>query len=70
MTTSTLKIGNLFSVLDAYGIEKQLTRVAGVYRVSVNAVSGSTTVMYDPSKTSLSEIAGAIAACGFHCAGE
>ena len=51
MTTSTLDVGDLFSVLGAQGIERQLQRVAGVGRVSVNPVSGSTTVMYDPEKT-------------------
>jgi Cu2+-exporting ATPase len=38
--------------------------------VSVNPVSGSTTVVYDPAKTSLSGIQAAIEDCGFHCAGE
>ena len=70
MTTSTLNVGNLFSVLGAHGIERQLRRVAGVGRVSVNPVSGSTTVMFDPSKTSLAAIRAAIEDCGFHCAGE
>ena len=70
MTTSTLEIGNLFSVLGAQGIEKQLKRIAGVGRVSVNPVSGSTTVTYDPGKTNLPAIQVAIKACGFHCAGE
>ena len=70
MTTSTLDVGDLFSVLGAQGIERQLQRVAGVGRVSVNPVSGSTTVMYDPEKTSLAAIRAAIEDCGFHCAGE
>ena len=70
MTTSTLEVGDLFSILGARGIEKQLRRVAGVGRVSVNPVSGSTTVMYDPGKTSLPAIQAAIKDCGFHCAGE
>jgi Cu2+-exporting ATPase len=70
MTTSTLEVGNLFSVLGAQGIERQLQRVAGVGRVSVNPVSGSTTVVYDPGTTSLSAIQAAIEDCGFHCAGE
>ena len=35
MTTSTLEVGNLFSVLGAQGIEKQLQRIAGVGRVAV-----------------------------------
>ena len=70
MTTSTFEVGDLFSVLGARGIERQLQRIAGVGRVSVNSVSGSTTVVYDPGKTNLSEIQAAIKKCGFHCAGE
>ena len=70
MTTRTLDVGNLFSVLGARGIERQLRRIDGVGRVSVNPVSGSTTVAYDAARTSLSEIRAAIEACGFHCAGE
>src|SRR5271170_4348801 len=70
MSTSTLEVGDLFSVLGAHGIERQLQRVVGVGRVSVNPVSGSTTVIYDPGKTSLSAIQAAIEDCGFHCAGE
>ena len=70
MTTATLEVGDLFSVLGAHGIEKQLQGVAGVNGVSVNPIFGSTTVSYDPSGTSLSAIRAAIQACGFHCAGE
>ena len=70
MTTSTLEVGGLFSALDAHGIERQLQRIAGVGRVSVNPISGSTTVMYDPETTSLRAIQEAIKECGFHCAGE
>ena len=70
MTTSTLDVGNLFSVLGAQGIEKQLQRIAGVGRVAVNPVSGSTTVTYDQGKTNLSAIQAAIKECGFHCTGE
>jgi Cu2+-exporting ATPase len=70
MTKITLEVGGLFSVLDAHGIERQLQHVAGVGRVSVNPVSGSTTVLFDPSKTSAAAIQKAIEDCGFHCAGE
>src|ERR1700686_2120908 len=70
MTKVTLEVGDLFSILGAHGIERQLKRVAGVGRVSVNPVSGSTTVVYDPGKTSLSAIQATIEDCGFHCAGE
>ena len=70
MTTSTLDVGNLFSVLGAQGIEKQLQRITGVGRVAVNPVSGSTTVTYDPGKIGLPAIQAAIKECGFHCTGE
>ena len=70
MATSTLDVGDLFSVLDAHGIEKQLRRIAGVGSVSVNPVSGSMTVTYDPDTTSLAAIQAAVRSCGFHCAGE
>lgn len=70
MTTVTLDVGDLFSILGARGIEKQLRRLAGVGRASVNPVSGATTVVYDPAKTSLPAIKAAIEACGHHCAGE
>jgi Cu2+-exporting ATPase len=70
MMTSTLEVGDLFSILGAHGIEKQLRRVAGVSHVSVNPVSGATTVVYDQGKTSLSALQGVIKDCGFHCAGE
>ena len=70
MTKITLEVGDLFSVLGAQGIERQLLHVAGVGRVSVNPVSGSTTVMFDPEKTSPAAIQEAIEDCGFHCAGE
>jgi Cu2+-exporting ATPase len=70
MATSTLEVGDLFSVLGAHGLERQLQRVAGVGRVSVNPVSGSTTVMFDAEKTSPAAIQEVIRDCGFHCAGE
>ena len=70
MTTSTFEVGNLFSVLGARGIEKQLARVAGVGRVSVNPVNGTTTVIYDPEKIGVAALRKAIEDCGYHCAGE
>ncbi|ACE99597.1 ATPase P [Rhodopseudomonas sp. AAP120] len=70
MTKITLEVRDLFSVLGAHGIERHLQHVTGVGRVSVNPVSGSTTVMFDPEKTSPAAIQEAIRNCGFHCAGE
>ena len=70
MTKITLDVGAMFSALDAHGIERQLRRVAGIDSVSANSVSGSTTVSFDPSKTSADAIQKTIEDCGFHCAGE
>ena len=70
MTTRNLEVGDLFSILGAQGIEKQLMRIAGVGRASVNAVSGITTVDYDAAKTNLPAIQAAIKECGYHCAGQ
>jgi len=41
MTTSTLEVGDLFSVLDSHGIARQLRSVARIGRVSVNTVWGT-----------------------------
>ena len=70
MKIGTLKVDDLFSVLSAPGIERQLRLVAGVSRASVNPVSGTTMIWYDPGETSLSAVRAAIEDCGFHCSGE
>ena len=70
MTTSTLEVADLFSVLGAHGLERQLRSLTGVRRVSVSPVSGLTTVTYDSARIRLSAIQAAVEACGFHCAGE
>ncbi len=70
MPPSTLEVGNLFSSPLAHGIERQLLRVVSVGHVSVNPVSGSTTVVYDPGKKSFSTIQEAIEDCSFHRSGE
>ena len=62
MTTSTCDVGDLFSGLSAQGIENQLLRIAGLSRVSVNPVSGSTTVSYDPANTNQAKLSQSIAA--------
>ncbi len=70
MTTSTFDIGDLLSILGARGIEKRLMRLVGVDHVSVNPVSGNTSVDYDPARTNPKSIMAAIEECGHHCAGE
>ncbi|WER44731.1 heavy metal translocating P-type ATPase [Cupriavidus sp. WKF15] len=70
MKTSIIEVGGLLSVLSARGVEKQLARLPGVVRVEVNCVSGSTTVEYDDTVTSLSAIKAKLEECGHHCHGE
>ena len=70
LTTSTLEVGDLFSVLDARGIEKQLARVSGVDQVTVNPVGGSASIVYHAGKTNPEALQQVIVDCGFHCSGE
>ena len=67
---TTMEVRDLLSVLSAQGIERQLIRLTGVMGASVNPVSGSATITYDPTRTGPTEIMSAIEACGHHCAGE
>lgn len=66
------------TILDVHGlnwasstavVEAALLRRAGVKSVEANAVNQTATVVYDPSSTSVTELAGWIRDCGFHCAG-
>ena len=64
---TTLEVRDLLSVLSAQGIERRLLRLTGVVGVSVNPVSGMSTVSFEPAKIGLSQIRSAIEACGHHC---
>ena len=68
--TITLEVRDLFSVLSAQGIEKQLMRLTGVMGASVNPASNTATITYDPGRTDPAEVMSTIEACGHHCAGE
>ncbi len=66
------------TILDVHGlnwasttavVEATLLRRPGVKSVEANAVNQTATVVYDPASTSVSELAGWIRDCGFHCAG-
>ena len=45
--TITVDVGGLVSVLSSHGVEKQLSKLAGVKKVEVNYVAGNATVVYD-----------------------
>ena len=50
MTAGALEVGGLFSVFGVQETERQLPRLSGVGRISVNPVTGSTTIMFDPAR--------------------
>ncbi len=68
--TATVDVGGLFQVLDSALVARQLERLPGVHQVQVNYASGSATVTFDPSRTSLADIEARIRECGYHCGGE
>lgn len=70
MKTINMYIGELLSPLGAMGVEKQLKKIDGVLRASVNQASGSATIDYDDEKIAPSRISTAIERCGHHCSGE
>ncbi len=66
------------TVLDVHGlnwasstavVEAALLRRPGVTSVDANAVNQTATVVYDPARTSVAQLAGWVRDCGFHCAG-
>ena len=50
--------------------EAVLSRRPGVLQVDANPVSQTATVTYDPSQTSVAELAKWVRDCGYHCAGQ
>ncbi|GAA0935476.1 heavy metal translocating P-type ATPase [Pseudonocardia zijingensis] len=50
-------------------VEAALTRRPGVRGVEMNPVAQTATVTYDPTQTSVSELAAWVRDCGYHCEG-
>ena len=50
--------------------EAVLSRRPGVLQVEANPVAQTATISYDPSETSVAELAGWVRDCGYHCAGQ
>ena len=50
--------------------EAVLSRRPGVIEVDANPVAQTATITYDPSRTSVAELAGWVRDCGYHCAGQ
>ncbi|MFG1377245.1 heavy metal translocating P-type ATPase [Xanthobacter sp. VTT E-85241] len=70
MTTTTIDVEQFFDVLDPLVVEKRLRRLPGVTSAAVNFASGTATVGFDETRTSLETIQAEVIACGFHCRGE
>ena len=51
-------------------VEAVLSRRPGVLEVDANPVAQTATVTYDPSQTSVAELAGWLRDCGCHCTGQ
>jgi copper chaperone CopZ len=51
-------------------VERALGAQPGVARVECNPVAQTTTVVYDPGRTSVAQLQTCIQACGYECAGE
>jgi Cu2+-exporting ATPase len=66
----TVGIGGLSEVLDSQLIDAQLKGLPGVQGVEASYTSGSATVSFDPTQTSLAAVEACIRDCGFHRCGE
>ena len=69
MSTATLEVGDLFEELDHLGVEKQLKAENGVRRAEANPASGSVTVDYDETVTTVEKLRRKLNSCGFRCRG-
>src|SRR5512136_1711853 len=67
--TVTLQVGDLGWASSDAVIDSVLGRRPGVLDVAANAQSGTATVTFDTSVTSVPQLAGWVRDCGFHCAG-
>jgi P-type Cu2+ transporter len=65
-----LDVGGMLSKLDYRGVEKQVGKMPGVRHATVNIASGTATVEYDGTVTSVARLRDKINECGFHCTGQ
>jgi P-type Cu2+ transporter len=68
--TMVLEVSGLHWATEKNVAEAVLSRRPGVLAVDANPVSQTATVTYDPSRTSVAELAGWVRDCGYHCAGQ
>ena len=66
---TTLHVGGVQYASEKAVVEQMLGRRPGVLEVEANPVAQTATIAYDPTQTSVEELARWIEECGYHCAG-
>jgi P-type Cu2+ transporter len=69
-STAVLEVSGVQWATSKNVAEAVLSRRPGVLDVEANPVAQTATVIYDPSRTSVAELAGWVRDCGYHCAGQ
>ena len=69
-STAVLEVSRVQWATEKNVAEAVLSRRPGVIEVDANPVAQTATVTYDPSQTSVAELAGWVRDCGYHCAGQ
>jgi Cu2+-exporting ATPase len=69
-TTAVLEVAGVHWASEKATVERVLGRRPGVLGVEANPVSQTATVTYDPTRTSVADLAAWIRDCGYHCAGQ
>jgi Cu2+-exporting ATPase len=65
-----LEVDGLHWASEKSSVEAVLGRRPGVTGVEANPVAQTATVTYDPSRTTVEDLAGWVRDCGYHCRGE
>ncbi len=63
MKTVTVSIDGMMSICDGLGVEKRLLTHPGIRHIEANFLSGTATVEYDESKTTLADIKKLVSEC-------
>ncbi|MGY1782411.1 heavy metal translocating P-type ATPase [Geodermatophilus sp. SYSU D01036] len=70
LQTVVLEVAGVQWASEKATVERVLGRRPGVLGVEANPVGQTATVTYDPTRTSVADLAGWIRDCGYHCAGQ
>jgi P-type Cu2+ transporter len=68
--TAVLEVSGVQWATSKNVAEAVLSRRPGVIGVDANPVAQTATITYDPSQTSVAQLAGWVRDCGYHCAGQ